>query len=83
MELDEQCKAKARRVEELVEAADQIQAKRVQLQKQSGYLQDNICKVAKVAQKAKINLKGTEMLRKEDVYAELAANFESLTTGKY
>lgn len=83
IDIDDQCKAKARRLEELTDEADAVQAKRVQLQKQSSYLQENINKFAKIAQKSKINFKGSEMLRKEDAYTELAANFEALTTGKY
>lgn len=68
-------------MEELTEAADAVQSKRGQLSRQAASLQDNIARFAKIAQKAKISVKGTDLLRKEEVYGDLAAEFEALAAG--
>lgn len=82
-EVAEQCRIKARRVEELTESADAVQAKRIQLQKKSMYLQEQISRFVKLGQKAKVNFRGSDLLRKEEAYVELAAGFEALTAQRY
>ena len=61
---------------------DKIQEKREMIQKKTIILQDNIMKFAKLASKSKLNLKGTEFLRKEDIYNELLSDFNSLVHQK-
>lgn len=66
-----------------METADAVQTKRVQLQKKSAYLQDQISRFAKIGQKAKVNFRGSDLLRKEEAYVELAAGYEALTAQRY
>ena len=68
---------------ELQREEDQIQEKRELVQKKAYTLEENIMKFAKIASKSKLNLKGTEFLRKEDTYNDLLSDFNTLIHQKY
>jgi chromosome segregation ATPase len=82
VEIEEQCKERARKIDDLTEAAEALQAKRAQLHKQATYLQEKTAEFAKLGQKAKVNLRGTDLLRKEEALADMMNGFEALTVGK-
>ena len=68
---------------ELQKEEDQIQERRELIQKKAYNLEENIIKFAKLASKSKLNLKGTEFLRKEDTYNDLVSDFNTLIHQKY
>ena len=78
MTFEETLKEKGKIGDELMTAVEEVQAKRNQVAKKMNQLQDSIAKYAKLAVKSRVNLKGTEKLRKAEVYEELLASYEQL-----
>jgi len=83
VQVEDECKDKAKQIDELNDAVEALQAKRNQLNKQALYLQDKTAEFAKLGQKARVNLRGMDLLRKEEALAEMMAGFETLTILKH
>ena len=83
IKLMEEIKRKTTQFNELEEEKNKIQEKKNLILRNTGNLQENIVKFAKFAAKSQLNLKGTDLLQKEDVYHEMVSNYDNLVNRKY
>lgn len=81
--LDDQTRQKQQSIDELCESNDQVAEKRNILQKKIAVLKENIEKYSRVADQSRLNIKGTDLLKKEDVYLELVGSFENILNKRY
>lgn len=81
--IEENIKQKTKKGEDLLLSVEDIQNKRTKVAKRTGELQETIAKYAKLAVKSRVNLKGTEKLRKAEVYEEMLASYEQLVSQQY